>query len=212
MRTASNPIVLTLSPSHALLNERGIAMLTVVMILILMTMLGFTALTLTAMENQGAGLSRTADAAATVAESCLGAGIRVVQQTILDGDIPNAALDSATPPGPVPAARHTDLLQEIIGQADQDVDSEEGSGANGPDLVQSVGTFSVTGDIDRLYLKPAAGGSTQFGGGTNAAAQVEIYYRVSCRARRVLTGTTAHVSALYACTLKNGDTCQRILN
>jgi hypothetical protein len=196
----------TVSPRST---EQGIAMIATLMVLLLMTLLGVAALTLTIMEHRVANLSRTADAASNAAESCLGAGVRVIQATITDSELPSSALDTASPPGPVPSARQTDLTQEIMGQSDQDPDSEVGTGSAGPDLLQTVGGFAVAGDIDRLYLKSLAGGSAQFGGGTTT--QMEIYYRVRCRASWTATGTMAQVSAIYACTMTGGESCQKTM-
>lgn len=196
-------------PSHPLRHEQGLAMLTTVMGLALIALLGIAALTITTMDNQIAGLSRLAHAAATAAESCLGSGVRVVQETIPGAALPASVLDTATPTGPIPTARQTDLLQEIMGQSDQDPDTETGINAAGPDLLQTVGGFSVAGDIDRLYIKPMAGGSAQFGSGSGGPNHMEAYYRVACRAGRATTGTVAQVSAIYLCALTGGDGCRK---
>ncbi len=202
----------TSSPSRqpVLANEHGIALIATLLVLILMFLIGVAALTLTTMELQIASLSRTADAATTTAESCLGSSVRVIQETIEQSAIPSSVLDTASPVGPVPSARQTDLLQEILGQLDQDPDSVSGAGTAGPDLLYLVGGFTVTGDIDRLYGKMMAGGSAQFGGGTDGSSQMELYYRVSCRASWTSTGTIAQVSAVYVCTMDGGDSCRKV--
>lgn len=192
--------------------ESGFALMTALLLMLIMTVLGISAITVTSMENRIAGVSRTTEAAAMAAESCVGAGVNVIQQTIDQGGVPGSALDNAPTPGPVPLARQADLSQEIGGELDQSNDSPTGSGASGPDMVQNVGGFIVNGDIDRLYVKNKAGGSLEFAAGVEGkgkAAEIDVYYRVTCVATQVATGTQSQVSAVYACTASGGDTCQK---
>jgi Tfp pilus assembly protein PilX len=192
--------------------ENGFAMVTALVLMLIMTVLGISAITITSMENRIAGVSRMTESAAIAAESCIGAGVNVIQQSILQGGVPGSALDNASTPGPVPLARQTDLGQEIGGELDQNIDSPTGSGASGPDMVQTVGGFIVNGDIDRLYIKNKAGGSLEFAAGVDGkgkAAEIDVYYRITCVATQVATGTQSQVSAVYACTASGGDTCQK---
>ena len=55
-------------PLERLSNEHGMAMLTVVMVLLILTVLGIAAITVTGMENKMAGLQRTMEASAQAAE------------------------------------------------------------------------------------------------------------------------------------------------
>ena len=196
-------------------NEQGIAMLTVMLLLLIMTVLGYAALTVTGFENRVAGLATSTEMASTAAESCIGISVSILQDTIDQGrvplaylggnPVPNAAESTATPPT---------LTQEILGQFDAHTDLETGVGAMGPDMqLSSVGGFTVTGDIDRLYAKNKSGGSLQFASGnegTGKLAAIDIYYQVTCAATNVATGTKAQATAIYACTAA-GDTCQRKL-
>jgi hypothetical protein len=80
-------------------------------------------------------------------------------------------------------------------------------------LDQTVGAYRVRGDIDRLYLKGKSGsGMQQFAGyegtGNSAVGSSDVYYRVDCIAENTATGTSARVTAVYACTL-TGETCQK---
>lgn len=188
-----------------ILNQQGVALFATVMVIILMCLLGVTAITLTAMEVKVATLSKTTDAATTAAESCLTTGVRVIQTSLEQLAVPDSSLDSATPPGPVPAARSTDLFSELIGQDDQSTDSTQTL----PDLVQTVSGFTVTGDIDRLYTQEKSGGSAQFGGGYNGKQQRDLYYRITCRASWMATGTIATVDEIYVCGMDGGATCRK---
>jgi Tfp pilus assembly protein PilX len=194
-------------------DERGIALLTVMLVLLILSVLGIAALTVTGMENQIAGFVRVGEASATAAESCLGTGVNVIVQTLDLGTVPNALLDNAIPAGPVPVANQTKLRQEIMTQLQSDPDSP----AAAPNLVLSVpGTpnFTVTGDIDFLYVKTKTGTGIESHSGNEgtgsgcASGGCEVYYRLDCRANNAATGASSRVVAVYGC-MMNGPTCQK---
>lgn len=192
--------------------ESGFALLTALMLLLILTVLGMAAVTVTSFENNMAGVANMTESATSAAESCLGAGVNVIKQTIDNGSVPTTVLSSATPPGPVPASNATVLNQEIIGASDNNTDFPDGTGAV-PNLVQTVGPYTVNGDIDRLYLKGKPGSSAlqnaaYDGTGNSIVGSAEVYYRLTCVSRHAATGTTARVSAVFACTV-TGETCQR---
>lgn len=202
-------------PLERLSNEHGMAMLTVVMVLLILTVLGIAAITVTGMENKMAGLQRTMEASAQAAESCLGTGANIIQQVFLPesgSQIPAALLDNFSPPGPVPIGNKAVLEGELIGNPENNTDTT----ATAPNLTMTVGPYAVAGDIDRLYVKMRAGtGQQQFsayeGTGVGAGSNgVDAYFRISCVANNPATGTESQVSAIYACSL-SGDGCQKQL-
>lgn len=201
-------------------NERGVAMLTVLMVMLMMTVLGIAAITASSLDNKMAGLQRTTESAAQAAESCLGTSANVIIQSLLPENgttIPAALLDTASPAGPVPTANSnaTKLADEIIGNPENSIDVPTGTGVTpNIQLPGTVGSYTVVGDIDRLYVKMKAGtGQQQFaayegvgvGAGSNGA---DVYYKITCIARNSATGTESLVSAIYACSL-TGDGCQK---
>lgn len=197
-------------------SEQGIAMLTVMLVMLMMTVLGISAVTVTGLENRMAGFMTSMESATAAAESCTGAGVNLIQQTIDPyvgaGTLPAAFLSSATPVGPVPQTNATVLNQEIMGSSDNNSDFADGAGAV-PNMVQPVGAYTVSGDIDRLYVKGNPGsGMQQFAGyegtGSSAVGSSNIYYRIDCVARNAATGTSARATAVYACTL-TGESCQK---
>lgn len=201
-----NPVI------HVAANQNGLALLTVMMVMLIMTVIGIGAITVTGLENRMAGYLRTGEAAASAAESCLGTGVNVVQQTIDLGSLPAAFLDNAAPAGPVPQANGPTLNSEIMGQSDNNADAPTVA----PNTVATMNTFTVRGDIDRLYAKGKAGGSLQFAAGyegTGAGASgggIDIFYRINCVASNAATGTNSHIIAVYACTA-TGESCQKKL-
>ena len=197
-------------------NERGLALLTVMLVMLMMTVLGFAALTVTGLENRMAGFATSMEGAVAAAESCAGIGVNVIQQTIDPyvgaGTLPVAFLSTATPAGPVHQTYAAILNQEIMGQSDNNPDSPDGAAA-APNLEMTVGAFNVRGDIDRLYVKGSAGSGMQMfaaheGTGNSAVGSTNIFYQVDCVARNTATGTTARVTAVYACTI-TGESCQK---
>lgn len=193
-------------------DQRGIALLTVVMAMLIMTVLGIAALTVSGLENNMAGIQRRTEAASIAVESCVGTAANIIGQTIMAASLPTAFKDSATPAGPVPASNFSTLNSEIMGQSDNNTDDP----AANPNITMQVGPYSVAGDIDRLFAKGISGGAQVFasayeGYGQGAGAGgVEIHYRISCLATDTATGTNTHTTAVYAC-VAAGDGCKRKL-
>lgn len=201
-------------------DERGIALLSVMMVMLMMTVLGIAALTASGLGNTMAGLQRTGETSGQAAESCLGTGANVILQTLLPengAEIPAAFL---APTGPVVTTNNnpTILGNEIFGNPENSMDVASGVGPTGlaaaPNIQMTVGNYTVVGDIDRLYVKLKAGsGQQQFaaydgagvGAGSNGA---DVYFRITCTATNTATGTESRVAALYACAL-TGDGCQK---
>jgi Tfp pilus assembly protein PilX len=192
------------------------AFLTVVMVLLMLTVLGIAAITVSGLENNMAGLQRTMEASANAAESCLGTGANIIQQVFLPengSQVPAVLLDNNSPPGPVPNGNKTVLQNELIGNPENNIDVPTGTSA-APNLAMMIGSYAVAGDIDRLYVKMRAGsGQQQFsayeGTGVGAGSNgVDAYFRISCVATNSATGTESKVSAIYACSL-SGDGCQK---
>jgi Tfp pilus assembly protein PilX len=197
-------------------DERGMAFLTVVMVLLMLTVLGIAAITVSGLENNMAGLQRTMEASANAAESCLGTGANIIQQVFLPengSQVPAVLLDNNSPPGPVPNGNKTVLQNELIGNPENNIDVPTGTAA-APNLAMMIGSYAVAGDIDRLYVKMRAGsGQQQFsayeGTGVGAGSNgVDAYFRINCVATNSATGTESKVSAIYACSL-SGDGCQK---
>lgn len=193
-----------------LTSERGVALLTVLLLLVILTIIGIVAITVTGVENRMAGYVRTTESGTSAAEACVGTAANIIQQTIDNGALPSAFLDNANPAGPVPAGNKTTVEQEIMGQSDNNADAAD----TAPNTVATVNTFTVRGDIDRLYVAAKSGGALQFAGGYEGTAGgaagggVDIYYRVDCSATNAATNTKSRVTAVYICT-STGESCQR---
>ena len=204
-----NPVVLNRG-------DEGIALVTTLVILLIMTVLGVGAVAVTALENRIAGFQRTGESATSAAESCVGTSVNIIQQTLATSTltVPVAFVSAA---GPVltaaEVAANPSLSMEISGSSDNDTDQMAGVGPTGPDYSLQINGYTVLGDIDRLYLMGKAGSGMQFAAGYEGAGSgtagggADIVYRIDCTATLAATGTQSRVVATYACTL-NGQ-CQK---
>lgn len=200
------------SMNGKLSDQQGIALLTVMLLMLILTVLGIASITITAMENKMAGFLRTGEAAAAASESCIGVGVNLVRQTIASVDptvIPAPFLSNAVPPGPVPLANAVMLHSEIYGMdtAMNDMTNNGDTATASPNLSMTVGGLSVRGDIDRLYRK-----NTQGVGTTGAGQAYSVVYRVNCVATNVATGTASSATAVYSCSILPGSPdCSKLI-
>lgn len=201
-------------------DQQGIALLTVMLLLLILTVLGVAAITVTGLEIRMAGFSSSTEGAVASAESCTGTGVNIIAQTLSLGAVPTQyVVGGAGATSPVVPANAENastnppsLTQEIFGQADNNADTPSGASAK-PDLSFTVGAYGVVGDIDRLYVTQKAGSGLQFAGGYGGVGQggggsQDIFYRLDCQATNIATGTTNRVQAVFAC-LNMGQTCQK---
>jgi Tfp pilus assembly protein PilX len=181
--------------------QGGIALLTVMMFMLIMTVIGVAAITVTGLENRMAGFTRTGETAATAADSCVGVGANIIRQALMPANVGTGAIPLAflsTAGGPVPATNSVILFQEIYGKDSSGVVTKNSpdTATGVPNLTLTVNGFTVNGDIDYLYNEntTATGGAV-----TNT-------YRINCVATNVAVGASSSVTAVYACTLVAGST------
>jgi hypothetical protein len=185
-------------------NQQGIALLTVLLMILLLTILGIAAITVTGLENRMAGFFRTTEAAAAAAQSCEGTAANIIQQTMAGaGQLPPSFLSDFVPAGPVPKDNGPTLQSEIKGSAlpsppaaSAGLPSENSSDlpSTAPNLVLQFNGFTVNGDIDRLYIHNKPGMNPKEEGGQ------EILYRITCVATNAATGASSTVTSVYGCT------------
>jgi Tfp pilus assembly protein PilX len=189
-------------------SQSGIALLTVMIIALIMTVLGIAAITVTGLETRMSGFVRTKEVVSTAAESCEGTAVNIIQQTLLYGgsSINSVFLDSASTPGPVPATNSVVLLSEIMGQrlpsppapANTFGDNWTDTPSSAPNLqLTNIPGYTVKGDIDRMYAHAKPGNQDM----------TEFVYRISCMATNSATGSSTTITSVYKCTM--GDTCMK---
>ena len=183
------------------LDERGVSFMTVMIIMLMAGALGVAALTMTGLENSTAGAMRMVEEGTDAAESCVGMGVKVIKDSIDDGQVMPWLI---APNGPVPAANAVILGQEI-NVIRNSPDVAWGVGA-APNIVMAVNNYVVNGDIDLQFGKQRAGGQTE-----GQTPDMDMVYLIDCQAVNTATGATSRVIAVYQC-LKSGDSClQRFL-
>ncbi len=182
-------------------NERGISLITVMMVVLIMTLMGISILAVTGSERQIAGSVSASEASVAAAESCVSTGANVLQQSIQAHSVPAALLSNAVPSGPVPLTNLAVLTGEIINDGGNP-DFPVGAGSV-PNLSMTVGNFQVFGDIDRMYIQ-CNGSSCD---PVDPNSRFDIYYQITCVSQNLATGITSQVGALYACH-STGAFCQ----
>lgn len=183
-------------------NERGVAVLAVMVVLILMTALGIAAITMTNMESTSAGYSRTNEAGVQAAEACVQTAANVIQQVLNAGAVPGTLVE---PAGPVVNAAN--LAPEILLLNTNNPDVAVGPAA-APNIRMNVPAvnpvYVAAGDIDKDFRKSSGGG---FGDPTTV---VETFYTINCFATNMTTGAVTNVRGEYYCYVTGGDqACKR---
>lgn len=185
-------------------DERGVALLTVMMITLMTGVLGVAALTMTGLENSMAGAVRMVEEGTHAAESCIGTGVRIINMTMDDPSMAGPAAAVVAPQGPVPALNAAFLSQEINGVLRNNQDVAVGAG-NMPNLTMNVNNYTINGDIDFLYTKKKSGDNLADADSLSDT----ISYRIDCTAANAATGSTSRVISVIDCLAKTGEGCQR---
>ena len=184
--------------------EDGIAMLTMLMLTVILTVIGIAAITTTSMDLKLAGGERLREVSTNTAEACLSSAVQIIQQTLANSAVP-VSIQGPAPQNPVIMNPIT-LSQEIRGELgfEQFPDTADfADPAAVPNAVLTVGGIRVNIDIDRLFArhKPAEDITFPNVGG------VEILYRISCYSSGG-PNTFGKVTGVYAC-VATGESCQR---
>jgi Tfp pilus assembly protein PilX len=202
----------TIFPSQAILGrEDGIAMLTILMLTVILTVIGIAAITTTTMDLKSAGGERMRELSINTAEACLSSAVQIIQQTLTNSAIPTTVLAAANP-----TITQFPLQSEIMGvpgfvQLNDTADSQVVGFT--PNATLTIAGFGVNVDIDQLFVRPKAGGSLTFAAGYEgigagaASGGVEVLYRINCFSAGGVQ-TFGHVTGVYAC-VASGESCQR---
>jgi hypothetical protein len=194
--------------------EDGIALLTILMLTVILTVIGIAAITTTTMDLKLAGGERLREGSINTAEACLSTSVQIIQQTLANSALPASILGLQTP-----VIWQAPLESEIMGVPgfEQNADTADWQTLPttliAPNAQIVLGGFTVNIDIDRLFARPKPGSSLAFAAGyegTGAGAAgggVEVLYRISCYSFGGLN-TFGQVTGVYAC-VATGESCQR---
>src|SRR5438552_17891622 len=176
--------------SLALKREDGIAMLTVLMLTLILTVIGLAAITSTSLDIKMAGGERVRESSVNAAEACMSRGVQIIQQTLANGAIPATLTGAGANPSitlPLGTAPGQNPLQaEIMGQSDGNPDSADPTVGSTRNAVLTISNYTVNMDIDRLYAQPMSGAPAAFGGSAQQARSEErrVGKEVRCRSGR----------------------------
>ncbi len=193
--------------------QAGVAMLTVLMLTVILTVIGIAAITTTTMDIRMAGGERLREGSVNAAEACMSSAVQIIQQTLQNSAIPS----TLTGTGANPAIVTSPLQNEIMGASDANTDTADPSVSGyAPNATLTLSPYTIYMDIDRLYARAKAGGSLAMlsgyegTAGGSAGGGVEIIYRIDCYAKGTagLTPISGRVTGVYAC-VATGETCQR---
>jgi Tfp pilus assembly protein PilX len=221
MRGAHPQTDVTSSP---LRNEDGVAMLTILMLTVILTVIGIAAISTTTQDLKVAGGEKLRATGVNAAEACMSSAVQIVQQTLQNSAVPAALLGAAANPfiatnaaGLGTAAGQNPIQAEIMGASDKNPDTADfNASGTAPNAVLALTGYSVNMDIDRLYQRPKAGGSLQFAAGYEGTAGgaagggIEILYRIDCYAQNTsgVMQVNSRITGVYSC-VATGDSCQR---
>ena len=165
------------SSMHGVLgSEDGMILIVSLLLLLVATVVGITALSTSTTNIMIAGNQRLSDINFTCADSGVSVSVPIVDNTAFYRSVSSiyTSLVSNT----------TDLVNEISGSSPMDTDAAETS----PDITfgMGAGASAVTDfvDVDYLYYAPTAGCALEFasgyeGVGKGASGCGEVYYRIA---------------------------------
>src|SRR5256712_4979280 len=201
--------------------EDGIAMLTVLVLTIILTVIGVAAIASTSLDIKMAGGERLRESILTAAERYMRSGVHCIQDVCQTERVPGTLTGAGANPSitlPLGTAPGQNPLQaEIMGQSDGNRDSADRTVVSMRNRVLTIANYTVNIDIDRLYAKPKSGSSLQFAagyqgtGGGAAGGGIEILYRIDCYANSTAGGmaqAAGHIAGVYSC-VSTGESCQR---
>ncbi len=187
-------------------NEKGVALISMLLFLVVLTVIGLTSISITSIENKTARNERIYETRINNQEAGIEPQVAVLEDTILAGAIPATYLSGVN--GPVVAAAN--LQNEIINHTIE-ADAVTLTGATGPDIQITLGTNIVNMDIDYLFTKLKTGSAVEFAAGNegNAAGAAgggaEVYYQLVSEA--TVGEATGLITNHYNCVLSGA--CQK---
>src|SRR5438093_9201725 len=152
-------------PSPLLKREDGIAMLTVLMLTLILTVIGLAAITSTSLDIKMAGGERLEEHTSELQSLTKIVCGLMLEKKLANGAIPATLTGAGANPSitlPLGTAPGQNPLQaEIMGQSDGNADSADPTVGSTRNAVLTISNYSVNMDIDRLYAKPKSGSPLQ---------------------------------------------------
>jgi len=193
-------------------NENGVALISMLLFLVLLTVIGLTSVSITSLENLTAMNERNYEQRINDQEAGVDPQANVIERTIADAALPATYLSGLG--GPVPALAGPTLTAELTTNLIED-DSVNNVGAFGPDLSITIGTAPnqsvVNMDIDYLFTRPKSGNALEFAAGNEgvgnsaAAGGTEKIFQMTSQS--TLKGARGAIINSYTCVVSGS--CQK---
>lgn len=173
-------------------NERGIALVIVMLLLISMTVIGFLSIAMTTTNITIGGNKK-------LKKQNLHAGESVIE--VSAPFIESAAYERAIPSDYSSLTFSSDVITEILGMHAPPEDTVDNP-RNAPDVNFAVGGMNVIGDIDYLYATTVVGGALEFASGYEGVGKglgqsgAIVFYRINSLAQGPIN-SSARVGAIY---------------
>lgn len=186
-------------------DEKGAALITMLLFLAVLTVIGLTSVSITSIENRTAQNERVYETRMNDEEGGVEPQVTVLENTILSGGLPPTYL---APTGPVIVGAN--LQNEIVSHTTE-ADAVTLSGPLGPDLQLTLGTTAVNMDIDYLFTKLKTGNAIEFAAANEGAGAgsggggAEIYYQLVSEA--TVGNGNGSITNYYNCVVSGA--CQK---
>lgn len=192
-------------------NEKGAALITMLLFLVVLTVIGLTSVSITSLENLTAMNERNYEQRINEEEAGVDPQVNVLERTIADSAVPATYLTGAG--GPVPDVAGPTLLSELTTNLIE-LDNVGNVGALGPDLSITIGGgTTVIMDIDYLFNRRKPGSAFEFSaaydgvGNSAATGGTEKVFQMTSQSWRTGGTSTGAITNSYTCVISVG--CQK---
>jgi Tfp pilus assembly protein PilX len=175
-------------------NERGIALVIVMLLLISMTVLGMLSIATMTTDIQIGGNKRLKKQNMHAGESVIEVSAPFIEDAVFVGAVPANYAAIVT---------NTNVVTEVLGMNVPPEDTVDTATDASPDMrITSLSNVTVGGDIDYLYATTAVGNAIEYASGYEGVgtglgqAGALIYYRINSVAQGQI-GSTARLGAIY---------------
>ena len=160
--------------SQLINNQRGVALIAVLFLLVIMTVIGLAAMSSSTIDQRMSGNVRGMEQRFSAADGGVAMATTIIEKTVAERQVPLAYTSLVV-------SNQTTFVNELMGVTPNDSVSDNPS--TSPDLRTTLDNKTVGVDVDRLHASIVAGGSLEFASGYEgigagvAGGGIEILYQ-----------------------------------
>jgi Tfp pilus assembly protein PilX len=167
--------------------EDGYILITALLLLLVLTILGFTAVSTSTLDNMLSGNMRLREKNLSSADGAVEISTKVIERVVREDDVRNFAN----------IVTDVNLGTELRTTSFDNTDTETAN----PDLTFTMDQHNVTVDIDKMYSKYMGGSAIKFaegrqGAGKGSGTGFYTFYRVNAMSRQAI-GSEGVVGSVY---------------